>query len=265
MEKEPLIHANYHTHTVRCNHAEGSEREYIEEAIKAGLKTLGFADHSPYIFKDGHYSSFRMRPEALPEYVETLKALREEYKKDIAIYIGLETEYYPTLFDGMRTLLRHSGVDYLIMGQHYAKIEPAPGYSGRPSDDKERLHDYVNSVIEGAQTGLFSYIAHPDILNFTGDHALYLSEMERLVKGVVKEGLPFEMNILGLRERRVYPREDFWQLVAKNGGVAIIGLDAHQPRHVYDETTIKEAFALLEKLGIERTETLDLTRLERLL
>ena len=24
-----MIEANYHTHTVRCNHAEGTEREYI--------------------------------------------------------------------------------------------------------------------------------------------------------------------------------------------------------------------------------------------
>ena len=81
--------ANYHTHTYRCHHAVGTEREYVEAAIRAGLQILGFSDHSPYVFKDGHYSSFRMRPEELPEYVLTLSGLREEYKEQIQIHIGL--------------------------------------------------------------------------------------------------------------------------------------------------------------------------------
>ena len=39
--KEGLVpvYANYHTHTFRCHHANGTEREYIEQAIeRAGTK-----------------------------------------------------------------------------------------------------------------------------------------------------------------------------------------------------------------------------------
>ena len=39
--------ANYHTHTTRCRHAAGTDREYVEAAIKSGLTILGFADHTP--------------------------------------------------------------------------------------------------------------------------------------------------------------------------------------------------------------------------
>ena len=42
--------ANFHTHTYRCHHASGTDREYVESAIRAGVKVLGFADHSPYWF-----------------------------------------------------------------------------------------------------------------------------------------------------------------------------------------------------------------------
>lgn len=42
--------ANYHTHTPRCNHAVGSEEEYVQQALKAGIKILGFSDHTPYLF-----------------------------------------------------------------------------------------------------------------------------------------------------------------------------------------------------------------------
>ena len=33
--------ANYHTHTWRCGHAGGNEREYVEQAITAGIRTTG--------------------------------------------------------------------------------------------------------------------------------------------------------------------------------------------------------------------------------
>lgn len=51
--------ANYHTHTWRCRHADGTEREYVERAIEGGLKILGFSDHSPYPFPDGYDSGKR--------------------------------------------------------------------------------------------------------------------------------------------------------------------------------------------------------------
>ena len=61
--------ANYHTHTPRCGHASGTEREYIERALEKGLSALGFSDHAPYFFEDGHYSNFRMYPDQAAEYV----------------------------------------------------------------------------------------------------------------------------------------------------------------------------------------------------
>ena len=33
---------NYHTHTTRCGHAEGTEEEYILTALRCGYKVLGF-------------------------------------------------------------------------------------------------------------------------------------------------------------------------------------------------------------------------------
>ena len=38
--------ANFHTHTARCNHATGTDREYVEAAIRAGVKSLGFSDRT---------------------------------------------------------------------------------------------------------------------------------------------------------------------------------------------------------------------------
>ena len=71
--------ANYHTHTWRCRHADGTEREYVERAIEGGLKILGFSDHSPYPFPDGYDSGWRMRRDQVEGYVDTVLALKKEY------------------------------------------------------------------------------------------------------------------------------------------------------------------------------------------
>ena len=43
-----MIQTNWHTHTKRCGHAEGEDEAYVQAAVKAGLKILGFSDHAPY-------------------------------------------------------------------------------------------------------------------------------------------------------------------------------------------------------------------------
>ena len=116
--------ANYHTHTARCHHASGTEREYIETAIARGLKVLGFSDHCPQIFPvDDYYSYFRMRPEETDGYINTLRDLRAEYKNDIDLKIGFEVEYYPEMFDKFIEFAKPYEIDYIILGQHFLRNE----------------------------------------------------------------------------------------------------------------------------------------------
>ncbi|MFR7473117.1 MAG: PHP domain-containing protein, partial [Ruminococcus sp.] len=87
--------ANYHTHTARCQHAVGEDREYVECAIAGGIQVLGFSDHCPWVNPNGYVSGIRMTPEQLDGYVTSLTDLKREYADDIQIYIGLEAEYIP--------------------------------------------------------------------------------------------------------------------------------------------------------------------------
>lgn len=101
-----MITANLHTHTPRCHHAKGSEREYIEQAIANGFTTLGFSDHVPQPFKNGYVSTIRMTMEKLDDYVGTLRALQEEYAGRIQILVGFEAEYFPDLFEELLEQLK---------------------------------------------------------------------------------------------------------------------------------------------------------------
>ena len=49
---------NYHTHTTRCMHAIGQDEEYVQAAIKAGIKKLGFSDHTPWHYDSSFKATF---------------------------------------------------------------------------------------------------------------------------------------------------------------------------------------------------------------
>ena len=176
-----MLH-NYHTHTFRNHHTIGTEREYIESAIKNGFITLGFSEHAPYRFPDGYISYFHMFPEDLENYIQTLLALKAEYAGRIEILIGYEAEFYPRFFDDFLRRITQYPVDYLLLGQHYIHNEIDGAYVYEPTDDPKILKAYVDQCIAGLDTGLYTYLAHPDLINFTGAETLYRKEMERLCR-----------------------------------------------------------------------------------
>lgn len=249
---------NVHTHTARCHHAKGTEREYIEAAIDRGLAVLGFADHGPQIFPEGYVSGIRMLPEELPEYVRTLTELRQEYKNHIDIRIGLELEYYPACFDETVAWIRKCGVEFLILGQHWIGNEIGETHTFHPSDDPARLTAYVDQSLDGLRTGLFSYAAHPDAFRFVGNPAVYREQMTRFCREAKRLNVPLEINLQGVMENRPYPREDFWQIAAETGNRVVLGIDAHQPHVIRDEQPYLDAHKLCRAWGITPEEHIEL-------
>ncbi len=245
------ILVNLHTHTFRCNHASGVEREYVENALAHGVTRLGFSDHAPYVFSGDYYSGFRMRPELQEDYVSTLLALREEYRGRIEILIGYEAEYYPRFFDRFLEMICRYDVDYLILGQHFIWNEMNGVYSGSTTDDEGILREYVDTVLCGISTGKFSYIAHPDLCNYTGEGRIYEKHYGRLIEGAAKMGLPLEINLLGIRDRRSYPHEAFFRLCGEMGAEVCIGSDAHSADVVFDAESREKAVDLIYRFGLK--------------
>ena len=253
--------ANYHTHTPRCNHATGSEREYIDSARLAGLKILGFSDHTPYFFPGDYYSTFRMRPEKLPGYVSTLQGLKAQYEGTMELHIGVEAEYYPKYFDRLHAYLQEQQVEYMILGQHFVGNEPDGSYSGRETEDKEVLAAYVRQSIAAMDTGLYTYMAHPDILNFVGPQKDYDEWMGLLIREAVDHSLPLEFNFLGYREGRNYPNRHFLELAAQAGAPMVLGCDAHCPEDLLVPETEQKAREILSSLGIRILDTVPLRQI----
>ncbi len=246
--------ANYHTHTARCRHAIGTDEEYVQEAIAKGLKTLGFSDHTPYYYPDKiHFLDDRMHPRTLEDYFASLLRLKEKYKDVIDIKIGLETEYYPELWELLLEEYRKYPLEYLILGQHRTgNVHLPPSHSVfSPTSSEAELTKYVDQSIAAMELGVFSYIAHPDVFFFKGADGVYVSEMSRLIKRAVELDLPLEFNLNGLRQNIWYPNDLFWREAARLGAVAVIGCDAHSPKTIGVPEEEASARKTLGALGIK--------------
>lgn len=258
---ENRVKNNYHTHTYLCHHAEGTMRETVEAAIGAGMETLGFSCHTPYPFPDGYYSGFRMTPDEQKTYVDAILELREEFSDKIKLLIGYEAEYYPRHFNDLLKMLNRYPCDYIILGQHSINNEYDGGYFvACPTDDIGIIEKYVDQVCEAMRFGVYSYVAHPDIATYTGDMSLYLEKMKKICEVSVETDTPLEINMLGIRESRHYPKDEFLALAGEFGCKMILGCDAHAPSALDRPTTYKRAMELAEKYSLNVIEELPLKR-----
>lgn len=249
--------ANYHAHTFRCNHAAGTEREFVETAIGRGLKIFGFSDHTPQYFPGNYYTHMRMRPYELPEYCAEVRKLQQEYRDRIQIHLGLEVEYYPALWGDLLPRLQDLGLEYLILGQHWLGNEIGEPGSAAPTGDEDTLRRYCRQVIDAMETGKITYVAHPELLNFVGDRATYRRQIRDLCRSAKQMGIPLEINLLGHSYNRHYPNEKFWEVAAEEGCQAIFGLDAHAPKHILNFEAEEKMQEMVQRLGLDLLETVE--------
>ncbi len=242
---------NYHTHTALCGHATGEIAEYIQKAIDSGIIRMGFSDHSPYAFADESALGQRMTSTEAREYVASIRRLRELYKNKIDIKIGFEMEYYPDKFPEMLSFVKSIGAEYLILGQHYMRGIYTGGYhviNGKATE--EDLINYVKDVISAMETGVFTYVAHPDMINFNGDEVLYEKEMRKLCIASKRLNIPLEINCQGIRDNRIYPAERFWKIAGEVGCPVTIGLDAHSADAAGDKESVEKALDIIGKYNL---------------
>ncbi len=240
---------NYHTHTKRCGHAGGEDREYIESAIASGIKTLGFSDHAPYLLPEWHNSTHRMTTDMLFDYAESIRALAKEYKEDIRILCGFELEYYPEYHEQEMQFLRQVSPDYLILGQHFIYSEWNSPYMGTATDE-DFFRAYIRQVIAGLSTGDFLYLAHPDLPGWCANEDIARREYTKLCQFAKEKDIPLELNCLGIAEGRRYPSREFFEIASQIGNRVILGIDAHHPPALNNEERTGRALAFAKALQL---------------
>jgi histidinol-phosphatase (PHP family) len=249
---------NYHTHTYRCKHATGDVADYCNAAIEGGLTVLGISDHSA--LPDNRWPGIRMDIADLPEYCARIDEARSTFPA-LTVLKSMECEHAPEYAAFYAdTLLGELQFDYLIGAAHFFPVngEWVGSYGG--ADSVAGLRAYADYFIKSMETGLFAFMAHPDVFGncyFEWD-ANAASAAHDILSAAAALQVPLEINGYGLRKpeidtpqgrRRMYPWLPFWELAADYDITFIANSDAHRPRDV--ASNLGEAAAIGQCYGLE--------------
>ena len=153
-----------------------------------------------------------------------------------------------SIIDKMLECAINVGAEYLILGQHWLTNEHLGGqHASTETSRVEDLKRYVNLVISAIKSGVITYIAHPDMINFKGDIEIYKQEMRKICIASREYNVPLEINFLGIRDKRAYPKEIFWEIVGEEQPPVVFGFDAHTVQSAYDGESLRKAKEIVEK------------------
>ncbi len=262
---------NLHTH---CNFSDGkaSAEEVVIEAIKQGLKVLGFSDHSPVPFEN----NFAIKNEEVDNYISTIKSLKEKYQNEIDIICSMEMDFIPGIVKDFKKTKSELGLDYMIgsvhlVGNDTEKLWFIDGSKVETYD--EGLNNYFyGDIKKGVKTFFYQYnemieteefdiVGHFDKIKMHNRDRYFLEEdkwyrdllMETLT--LIKEkSLIVEVNTRGIYKKRssdFYPSTWVFPIMKEMNIPVVISSDAHKP----EELTLcfDEAEKALKAAGYKET------------
>jgi histidinol-phosphatase (PHP family) len=248
-----VLPADYHTHTPLCHHATGEPVELAAQALRVGLRELGFSDHSPMPRDD--FDDWRMRAADLDTYVAQVERARREFPQ-LEIKLALEVDYLPGCEDWVRELAARHPWDYLIGSVHYVSESWAIDNPHRISEWKGRdpwevWSAYFERLTLAAASGLFDIIGHADLCK---KFCFYPKQdctplFTRFLQAAKQHDVAMELNTAGLRKecKEIYPSPTIVRLAGQIGVPITFGSDAHAPEEV--GLNLAEAVSLAREAG----------------
>jgi histidinol-phosphatase (PHP family) len=241
--------ADYHVHTPYCGHAKGKIVDYVRMAVSLGMQEIGFADHLGRYYLTAtqrrRYWDWGMEERNVARYVAELLELRELFKDQISIRIGLEVDYVEGAEDLLEPIISQYPLDYLLCSVHCI---PQFGWKHLSSYSKSHetsiiYKEYFRVARSALRSGLFHVLAHPDFIwRYVGwpehDAMMPFQEIAETVRVAGETGRCMEINANGYlwsRANNVETRDPFEELIdqCRRNAVAVsIGSDAHEPAMV---------------------------------
>lgn len=239
---------DYHTHS-RFSDGESFPEDYIEPAIRNGLKEIGFSEHLT-LFRDK--LNWSMSGTEVKPYVKSIRALATK-TKEIKVRTGLEVDYFPGKEKEIGSFLADVELDYIIGSVHYlgdSTVDMGPEfYHGKNIDNLFEV--YFEQVIAAAASGLFDIIAHCDLIRIYGFRPS--SDPEYLYRKMARSfkihDVVFEINTNG-RNRPIadfYPDRRFLRIFREEDVPVCVNSDAHMPSRIGQY--FDEAYQLLRSTG----------------
>ena len=245
---------DYHVHTSRCGHAGGEMRAYVEAALARGLHEIAFTDHVPLYFLPGDDPDpgIAMTRAELPEYVEEVYALREEFAGRIDVLLGLEADYAEGHEAALQEILAAHDWDVVLGSVHWVKGDwiDAPHSGARHEREGTEVlwSEYYRLLSKAAATGFFDVVTHFDLPKKFGHRMpTSLARNEAAAVAAARDaGVAVEVSSAGLRKTvaEEYPAPPLLASLVMAGVPIVFSSDAHAPAEVAWGREAIEAAAL---------------------
>ena len=244
-----------HIHTHFCPHGTKDSTElYIEKAIKSGFTDISFTEHAPLPigFTDPTPAKdSSMRLEQLAPYVDEITHLKNVYKKDIQIRLGLEVDFIAGYEQEIRAFLNEIGpnLDDAILSVHFLQVDDRyfcadyskdvftelAGACGSVESAYQLYYDTVEASIQ-ADLGPFKpkRIGHPTLIHkFQLAHGEKIddsAQIRPILQSMKKAGCELDVNGAGFSKPdclEAYPPLPFIEYAKSLGIPLVFGSDAH--------------------------------------
>ena len=252
MPYEPNLYDS-HMHTTLCKHARGPLSDYAARAEAKGLRGITVTCHSPMPF--GWNPKVRMRVDQLPEYVDMVMTVRDEYAGRVDVRLGLESDYLP----GMETWLDelHRRYEFsTILGSVHPQTDE---YKAMYLEGSNRLayeKSYFENLANAAECGLFDCLSHPDIVKIVHPQqykvADHMDTIRRSLDRIARAGTAMELNTSGVNKpfREMNPGAEILAEMALRKIPVVLGSDAHDAHRVGAD--FEKALQMLQNAGYDR-------------
>ena len=201
------------------------------------------------------FDDWRMDLSDFPKYLGLVEEARREYPQ-LPIRLGLECDFIPGRESWVKELAQKAEFDYLIGAVHYITPDwdvdnPLKLDRWKQQPVEEVWTRYFKAITQAVQSGLFDFLAHPDLVKKfghipAGDLRPYYREA---LDAMEASGMAMEVSTAGLRKEvgEIYPSTQFLQEAFRRRIPVLISSDSHTPVEVGHE--FQRALQLVRQTG----------------
>lgn len=240
----PLL-ANLHTHTTCCDGTRSPE-EMVRAAIELDYLTLGFSSHSPLPFAN----SYAMTAAAEKEYLDTMDELKQKYREEIELLIGLEWDldtpegFVPfhryDFFIGSVHQLHRGGNSYAVdaSAEELARCI----HEGFDGNALHMIEAYYEAMVQNVARPRVDIVGHLDLYRKYNQGNRFFDENAKAYRDLALHGLKnilrtrddvvFEVNFGGMVRAGLsapYPDRFLLEALQKASARITLQADAHSP------------------------------------
>ena len=250
----------FHIHNNCCHHSSNTLDNIVHYSLSHGYKKLYFTEHC-YCNVDCVLQKRRPTTNEIKNLKSLINIYNKKYAKKLHIYFGYEIEFNKQNQWYYEQLVRDPYADFLIFGNHFYgdifKMEYPFPLVMNCTKNINNLLEYKMNQIAAMESGLFSWIAHPDI--FLNSYKKWDKKAQELSTCIIqcakrnKSILGFNVNFpspFNSKKKWHYPVKQFWNLVSKTNVKVLIESDSHDI-HTIKQNWLNNAYKLALSYGLK--------------